>query len=157
MLNQVYTESDTTFDHVRDKVIAVVGYGIQGRAQALCLRDSELDVIVGSRSGGPSAEQAAEDGFKVMSAADAVREADVVNFLVADPAQPEVYTESIHSEPFSRRHPLVRPRLQRRVRPDPAPRRRQRWPVRSERPGISCERSTWRVRASTGRSPSSRT
>lgn len=95
MLNQVYTDEDTTFDHVRDKVIAVVGYGIQGRAQALCLRDSELDVIVGTPPGKASAAQAEEDGFKVMPVADAVREADVVNFLVADPAQPQVYAESV--------------------------------------------------------------
>ncbi|MGH9303962.1 MAG: ketol-acid reductoisomerase [Acidimicrobiales bacterium] len=96
MLNQVYTDSDTTFERVSDKLIAVIGYGIQGRAQALCLRDSKLDVIVGTTPGRPSAEQAGEDGFKVMGVADAVREADVVNFLVADPAQPKVYEESLH-------------------------------------------------------------
>lgn len=106
MLNQVYTDTDTTFDHVRDKVIAVVGYGIQGRAQALCLRDSKLDVIVGSPPGKASAEQAEEDGFKVMSVADAVRQADIINFLVADPAQPQVYAESVHDN-LSARNTLV--------------------------------------------------
>ncbi len=96
MLNQVYTDDDTTFDEVSDKVIAVVGYGIQGRAQALCLRDSKLDVVVGTPPGKPSAARAEEDGFKVMPVADAVREADVIDFLVADPAQPQVYAESVH-------------------------------------------------------------
>lgn len=95
MLNHVFTESDTSFDAVKDKVIAIVGYGIQGRAQALCLRDSELDVIVGTEREGQSAKRAENDGFKVMNVTDAVAEADIVNFLVADPAQPQVYQDSV--------------------------------------------------------------
>lgn len=96
MLNQVYTEDDTTLDVLRDRVIAVVGYGIQGRAQALCLRDSGLDIVVGAERGRRSAQLAEEDGFKVVGVSDAVAAADVINFLVADPAQPQVYRDSIH-------------------------------------------------------------
>lgn len=97
MLNQVYRDKDVSLDCVKDKVIAVLGYGIQGRAQALCLRDSGLKVVVGARSGTPSRgwHTAEEDGFKVLPIDAATREADVLLLLVADPAQLAVYEESI--------------------------------------------------------------
>ena len=93
MMNQVYRDEDVSMDVLNDKVIAILGYGIQGRAWALNLRDSGLNVIVGDES--RTDKYAAEDGWKVQTFADATREADVVCLLVADPAQPTVYEESI--------------------------------------------------------------
>jgi ketol-acid reductoisomerase len=98
MENQVYRDEDVSLDVLKDKTIAVLGYGIQGGPQALCLRDSGLKVIVGA---GPRDEfadwdKAEADGFEVMSIADAVKRADVVHVLLADPAQPPVYRQSIH-------------------------------------------------------------
>ncbi len=97
VLNQVYRDEDADLAHLSGQLVAVLGYGIQGRVQALCLRDSGVDVIVGTGSspGRDSWARAEEDGFKVMSIADATKEADVLDFLVADPAQPKVYEESM--------------------------------------------------------------
>jgi ketol-acid reductoisomerase len=93
MMNQVYRDEDVNLDAVRDKVIAVLGYGIQGRAWALNLRDSGLKVIVGDES--RTDKFAADDGWEVLSFAEATEQADVVCLLVADPAQPAVYEEAI--------------------------------------------------------------
>jgi ketol-acid reductoisomerase len=98
MKNQVYREEDVSLDVLRNKTIAVLGYGIQGGPQALCLRDSGMNVIVGAgpRDQFPDWDMAEKDGFKTMSVAEATRAADVVHVLLADPAQPSVYRESIH-------------------------------------------------------------
>jgi ketol-acid reductoisomerase len=93
MLNQVYKDADVSLECLGDKVIAVLGYGIQGRAWALNLRDSGLSVVVGDES--RTEKSAVDDGWKVLSFADATREADVVCLLVADPAQPAIYDQSI--------------------------------------------------------------
>jgi len=94
-MNQVYRDDDVSLDVLEGKVVAILGYGIQGRAWALNLRDSGVNVIVGDES--RTDKYAAEDGWKVMTFAEATREADVVCLLVADPAQPAVYEESIHT------------------------------------------------------------
>lgn len=98
MKNQVYRDEDVSLDILKDKIIAVLGYGIQGRPQALCLRDSGLSVIVGAGPTDqfPDWDAAEKDGFEVTSVAEATRAADVVHVLLADPAQPAVYHESIH-------------------------------------------------------------
>ena len=98
MLNQVYRDEDVSLECLRDKVIAVLGYGIQGRPQALCLRDSGLRVIVGAgdRKAFPDWDAADADGFMVMGFADATRSADLVHVLLADPAQPSVYRDAVH-------------------------------------------------------------
>ncbi len=99
MENKVYRDEDVSLDVLKDKVIAVLGYGIQGGPQALCFRDSGLNVIVGAgpRDRFPDWDKAAADGFEVMTIAEAVKRADVVHVLLADPAQPPVYHASIHS------------------------------------------------------------
>ncbi len=98
MDNQVYHDEDVSLDVLKDKVIAVLGYGIQGGPQALCFRDSGLNVIVGAgpRDRFPDWDNAEADGFEVMDIAEATRRADVVHVLLADPAQPPVYQQSIH-------------------------------------------------------------
>jgi ketol-acid reductoisomerase len=98
MLNQVYRDGDVDLNVIKDKVIAILGYGIQGGPQALCMRDSGLNVIVGAgpRDQFPDWDKAEKDGFQVYDFAEATRRADVVHVLLADPAQPSVYKESIH-------------------------------------------------------------
>ncbi len=98
MLNQVYRDEDVSLDVLQGKTIAVLGYGIQGGPQALCLRDSGLNVIVGAgpRDRFPDWDRAVKDGFDVYDFAEATRRADVVHILLADPAQPSVYREFIH-------------------------------------------------------------
>jgi ketol-acid reductoisomerase len=93
MMNQVYRDGEVSLDSLREKVIAVLGYGIQGRAWALNLRDSGLEVVVGDES--RTDKNASADGWSVLSFAEATRKADVVCLLVADPAQPEVYDRSV--------------------------------------------------------------
>lgn len=78
-----------------DKKIAVLGYGAQGRAQALCLHDSGLDVVVGARKNGASWEKVKEDGLKVSTIPEAVKGADVVMVLLPDEVQPDVYEKEI--------------------------------------------------------------
>jgi ketol-acid reductoisomerase len=97
MDNKVYRDEDVSLDVLKDKVIAVLGYGIQGGPQALCLRDSGLNVIVGAgpRDRFPDWDKAEADGFDVMTIAEATRRADVIHVLLADPAQPGVYERDI--------------------------------------------------------------
>jgi ketol-acid reductoisomerase len=75
--------------------IAVLGYGSQGRAHALNLRDSGLDVVVGLRRGGPTSLKAQADGLKVVDPAEAVKGADLVAVLTPDMVQPQLYTDVI--------------------------------------------------------------
>ena len=99
MDNKVYHDEDVSLDVLKDKVIAVLGYGIQGGPQALCLRDSGLNVIVGAgpRDRFPDWDKAEADGFEVMSIAEATGRADVIHVLLADPAQPAVYNREIRN------------------------------------------------------------
>jgi ketol-acid reductoisomerase len=80
---------------LKDKKIAIIGYGIQGRGQSLCLRDSGCNVIVSELEGTPNYEQAKKDGFNPVSAAEAAKEADIIQILTQDHVQAKVYNESI--------------------------------------------------------------
>jgi ketol-acid reductoisomerase len=75
--------------------IAIVGYGSQGRAHALNLRDSGFDVTIGLRPGGPTEAKAQADGFAVKAPADAVKDADLVAILTPDMVQKKVYEEAV--------------------------------------------------------------
>lgn len=91
----IHYDEDTSLEAVADETIAIIGYGNQGRSQALNLRDSgHEDVIVGNREDS-SWDQAEEDGFEVMSMADAAAAADVVFLLVPDEVMPEVFEDAI--------------------------------------------------------------
>ena len=82
-------------DPLNGKTVAVVGFGNQGYAHALNLRDSGVDVVVGSRPDGPSARRAATVGFKAVSIPDAVRQAALAVVALPDEVQPEVYERDI--------------------------------------------------------------
>jgi len=92
---KMYFDKDATLEPLRNKTIAVIGYGSQGNAQAANMRDSGLNVIVGLRPQGRSWKRAEKDGFKVFSVSEAAKKADVISILIPDMAQAEVYKESI--------------------------------------------------------------
>lgn len=91
----VYYESDVDRGLLEGKKIAVLGYGSQGHAHALNLRDSGFDVVVGLYEGSKSAERAKSDGFEVLNSDEAAKIADVVVMLVPDHIQRNVYAESV--------------------------------------------------------------
>lgn len=92
---KMYYESDADLDLLKGKTIAVLGYGSQGHAHALNLRDSGVNVIVAQREGGDNYKKAVEDGWKPVSVADAVKQADWVHILLPDEAQKKVWEEDI--------------------------------------------------------------
>ena len=92
---KIYYDKDCNINDIKNKVIAVVGYGIQGRGQALNLRDSGLHVIVAQRPGGPNYDKAKKDGFKPMSVEEAAKVADVMIILTQDHLQADIYKNAI--------------------------------------------------------------
>ncbi|TMN21526.1 ketol-acid reductoisomerase [Lentibacillus cibarius] len=93
-MSKVLYEKDIQKEVLQEKKVAIVGYGSQGHAHALNLRESGYDVIVGLRPG-KSQQKAEEDGFDVFPVAEAVQKADVVMILLPDEHQPTVFEESI--------------------------------------------------------------
>jgi len=89
-----YHDEDADLSALANETIAVVGYGNQGRSQALNLRDSGLKVIVGN-IGDASKDRAREDGFEAFDIAEAVRRADVVMLLIPDEVMPEVWARDV--------------------------------------------------------------
>jgi ketol-acid reductoisomerase len=91
---KIYYEEDADFDALKDKTVAVIGYGNQGHAQAQNLRDSGVNVIIGLVKD-PSWSKAEEAGFTVKKIEDAAKEADIIHILIPDEVQAEVYEEKI--------------------------------------------------------------
>ncbi len=92
---RVYFDADADPGLIRGRRVAIVGYGNQGRAQALNLRDSGVAVTVALPTGSRSRDRAAEDGFDVTTAASAAAEADVVVMLAADEDQGRIYRDEV--------------------------------------------------------------
>lgn len=92
---KIYHDSDVKTTILESKKIAVIGYGAQGRAQAQCMKDSGLDMIVGLRKGGASWQKASADGMTVKDISDAAKEADIIHILIPDETQKEVYEAHI--------------------------------------------------------------
>ena len=92
---RVYFDKDCDPELIRRRRVAVVGYGNQGRAQALNLRDSKVNVTIGLPEGSASRARAGGDGFDVMTAAEAAAGADVAVMLAADEDQGRIYAEEI--------------------------------------------------------------
>ena len=95
MAATIYYDNDADLKHLNGKTVAILGYGSQGHAQAQNLRDSGVNVIVGQRPGGANYDLAKSHGFEPLSAADATKQADIVNILLPDEVQADVYRDSI--------------------------------------------------------------
>jgi ketol-acid reductoisomerase len=91
----MYYDDDADLELLRDKTVAVIGFGSQGHAHALNLRDSGVEVVVGLRPDSKSAERAREQELTVVTAAEAAARADLVMILVPDELQADLYREEI--------------------------------------------------------------
>lgn len=94
-MTKLYYDQDADLNLLKGKTIAIMGYGSQGHAHALNLKDSGLDVIVGLYKGSRSWEKAKSDGLKVATCEEAAQSGDIIMMLVPDQTQRQVYQESI--------------------------------------------------------------
>ncbi|NPA16545.1 ketol-acid reductoisomerase [Persephonella sp.] len=92
---KIYYDEDASLEVLKDKTVAIIGYGSQGHAHALNLRDSGINVVIGLYSGSRSAERAKADGFEVLIPDEAAKKADVIMMLIPDTIQPEVFQTAI--------------------------------------------------------------
>jgi ketol-acid reductoisomerase len=92
---KVYYDKDAKLSYLKNKTIAIIGYGAQGRAQALNLRDSGLKVLVSELKGTPNYKQAVKDKFKPVSAEEAAKKGDLIQILTQDHVQGIVYEKFI--------------------------------------------------------------
>ncbi|WP_304453552.1 ketol-acid reductoisomerase [Nocardiopsis sp. YSL2] len=95
MAAQMYYDDAADLSLIQGKKVAVIGYGSQGHAHALSLRDSGVDVRIGLAEGSKSRAKAEEEGLRVLSPAEATREADVVMILVPDHIHRDLYAQEI--------------------------------------------------------------
>jgi ketol-acid reductoisomerase len=103
---KMYYEGDCNLGFLKNKTVAIIGYGSQGHAHALNLKESGVDVVVGLYEGSKSWSKAEEAGLRVATAKDAAKQADVVMLLVNDEKQAALYTESL-SESLSEGNTLA--------------------------------------------------
>ena len=94
---KTWRDSEVSLDPIKNQVMAILGYGIQGSAQSNNLKDSGLNVIVGLQEGGESWKKAKEDGHQVMTISKACESADITHVLIPDMVQARVYREQIAS------------------------------------------------------------
>ena len=92
---EMFYDADADLSIIQGRTVAVIGYGSQGHAHALSLRDSGVDVRVGLREGSPSAAKAEAEGLRVVSVAEAAAEADLIMILAPDQHQRKIYAEDI--------------------------------------------------------------
>lgn len=97
---KIYLDKDIDVELIKNKKIAIIGFGSQGYGQSMNLKDSGCDVVVGVRLGGKSDVKAKDYGLKTMSITDAVKYADIIQILIPDEIQAKVYQEEI--EPYLR-------------------------------------------------------
>ena len=90
-----WLDNQVKLDVLRNATIAVIGYGIQGRAQALNMKDSGLKVVVGLRKGGKTWEQAERDGHKVVEVSEAAKLGEIIHILIPDMEQADTYNRII--------------------------------------------------------------
>jgi ketol-acid reductoisomerase len=95
MAAKIFYDKDADLAALKGKTVAIIGYGSQGHAHAQNLRDSGVKVVVGQRPGGKNYELAKSHGFEPVSAADAAKQADVINILLPDELQADVYKAEI--------------------------------------------------------------
>jgi len=94
-MTRIWQDEELSLGPIGKQTIAVIGYGIQGQAQASNMRDSGLNVIVGLRKGGRSWDTAVKAGHKVMGVTEAAKNAEIVHVLIPDMEQARVYREQI--------------------------------------------------------------
>ncbi len=92
---QIWKDEDVSLEPLKGRKVAVIGYGSQGRAWALNMRDSGVDVVVGLRPQGKSWELAKADGFEPLPIPEAAKKGDVIVMLIPDMAQPEIYEKYV--------------------------------------------------------------
>jgi ketol-acid reductoisomerase len=92
---KIYYDKDADLAALKGKTIAIIGYGSQGHAHAQNLRDSGCNVIVGQRPGGPNYDLAISHGFKPVSAEEAAQKGDMINMLLPDELQGDIYRQSV--------------------------------------------------------------
>ncbi len=102
---KIWRDEDIDLEILKDKIIGVIGYGSQGRAQALNMHDSGLNVIVGVRRGGKSWEKVLEDKLEVAEIEEVAERADIIYMLIPDTEQPKVYKEKI--EPYLKKEKTI--------------------------------------------------
>jgi ketol-acid reductoisomerase len=90
-----WLDNQVRIDPIKKQTVAVIGYGIQGRAQASNMKDSGLDVVVGLRKGGKTWKQAENEGHKVMEVSDAAKAGDIIHILIPDMEQADTYKKEI--------------------------------------------------------------
>ncbi len=95
MTAPIYYQSDCNLDLLKGKKIAIIGYGSQGHAHALNLKDSGCDVIIGLYKGSKSWAKAEAQGFKVYTSAEAAKQADIIMILINDEKQAALYKNDI--------------------------------------------------------------
>lgn len=94
---RIIRDDEISIELIKNKTVAVIGYGSQGEAQAKNIRDSGVKTIIGLRREGASWKRASEDGFEVYEIGEAVKRGSIILMLIPDPAQPAVYRD--HVEP----------------------------------------------------------
>lgn len=92
---KVYYDEDARIELIKEKQVGIIGYGNQGHAQARNLKDSGVQVMVGELEGTPNWDKAKKDGFEVMHAAEVARRADVIQILIPDEYQAQMYRNDI--------------------------------------------------------------
>lgn len=100
-MDNIYLDKNINTELIKQKKIAVIGFGSQGYGQSMNLKDSGCNVVLGLRQGGNSDKKAKEYGFTTMSIEDAVKWADIVQILIPDEIQAKVYEEQI--KPYLRK------------------------------------------------------
>ncbi len=94
-MTRIYYDKDASLDILKGKRVAVIGYGIQGRAQSLNLKDSDIDVVVAQKFKDEYYERAKADGMEIMDIPEAVKGSDIVMMLIPDEVQKEVYDKEV--------------------------------------------------------------
>lgn len=94
---KLYYDGDANLDLLSNKKVAIIGYGSQGHAHALNLKESGVDVVVGLYKGSKSWERAEYTGLKVLEASEAVKQADIIMILIPDEKQGKLYKDSVEA------------------------------------------------------------